>query len=154
MASGGAARTRVSSAYWTSIRRRLLPDSLPRARYFGMAIKEDKSGFFYSRYTTDQGSRVYYHAMGKPLSEDREIFGKGHGPDAIIGAELSEDGRYLLIYVDIGVPPKKVEVWTQDIAAGGPIQPVVTDVDAEFKPFIRGDGCIYGLTGTLPTGAF
>jgi prolyl oligopeptidase len=122
--------------------RQLLPDSLPRARYFGMSIKEDHSGFFYSRYTTTIGSRVYYHAMGTPAAEDREIFGEGHGPDTIIGAELSEDGRYLLISVGIGVPPKKVEVWAQDVTAGGPLRPIVNDVDAEFRPFIRG-GQIY-----------
>jgi prolyl oligopeptidase len=77
--------------------------------------------------------------MGKPLSEDREVFGKGYGTDALIGVQLSEDGRWLLISVDIGVPPKKVEVWTQDVDADGPIKPVVTDVEAEFKPFILGD---------------
>jgi len=119
--------------------RKLLPDSLPRARYYGAAIKEDRSGLFYSRYTPDQGSRVYYHAMGKPFSDDREIFGQGHGPDTIIGAQTSEDGRYLMIEVVIGVPPKKVEVWTQDLHAGGPLRPIVNDVDAEFRPFIRGD---------------
>ncbi|HLY17021.1 MAG TPA: prolyl oligopeptidase family serine peptidase [Bryobacteraceae bacterium] len=119
--------------------RQLLADSLPRARYFGVAIKKDHSGFFYSRYTTEKGSRVFYHAMGKPLSEDREIFGEGHGPDTIISTTLSEDGRYLMIDVNIGVPPKKVEVWTQDLQAGGPLRPIVNDVDAEFRPFIRGD---------------
>ena len=123
--------------------RQLLADSLPRARYFGMSIKEDQSGFFYSRYAitagSTAGSRVFYHAMGKPAAEDREIFGEGHGPDTIIGAELSEDGRYLLITVDIGVPPKKTEVWVQDVTAGGPLRPIVNDVDAEFRPFIRGD---------------
>ena len=118
---------------------RLLPDGLPRALHFGMAIKEDRSGFFYSIYTTAHGSYVFYHPMGKPLSDDREIFGKGYGTDALIGVELSEDDRWLLIDVNMGVPPKKVEVWTQDVATGGPIKPVVTDVDAEFKPFIRGD---------------
>ena len=122
--------------------RQLLPDGLPRARYFGMSIKEDHSGFFYSRYTTTAGSRVYYHATGNPATRDREIFGEGHGPDTIIGAELSEDGRYLLVSVDIGVPPKKTEVWVQDVQAGGPLQPIVNDVDAEFRPFIRG-GQIY-----------
>lgn len=119
--------------------RQLIPDMLPRARYYGMSIKEDKSGFFYSRWTANQGTRVYYHAMGKPAFEDRELFGKGHGPDTIIGAEISEDGRYMLIDVEIGVPPKKVEVWTQDVQAGGPLRPIVDDVDAEFRPFIRGD---------------
>jgi prolyl oligopeptidase len=119
--------------------RQLLDDSLPRARYFGMAVKEDHSGFFYSRYTAAVGSRVYYHAMGKPGAEDREIFGEGHGADTIISAELSEDGRYLQVTVEIGVPPKKVEVWVQDVAAGGPLRPIVNDVEAEFRPFIRGD---------------
>ena len=119
--------------------RQLLPDGLPRDRYFGMSIKNDHSGFFYSRYTPAAGSRVFYHAMDRPAAEDREIFGKGHGPDTIIGAELSEDGRYLLISVDIGVPPKKTEVWTEDVQGGGPLRPVVNDVDAEFRPFVRGD---------------
>lgn len=95
--------------------RQLLPDALSRARYFGMSIKDDHSGFFYSRYTTDAGSRIYYHAMGEPASGDRKIFGDGHGPDTIIGADLSEDGRYLLATVDIGVPPKKTEIWVQDL---------------------------------------
>ena len=118
---------------------KLLPDSLPTARYFGMSIKEDHSGFFYSRYTTTIGSRVFYHAMGTPASADREIFGKGHGPDTIIAAELSEDGHYLLITVDIGVPPKKTEVWVEDVQSGGPLLPIVNNVDSEFRPFIRGD---------------
>jgi prolyl oligopeptidase len=119
--------------------RQLLPDSLPRARYFGMSIMEDQSGFFYSRYTTTAGSRVYYHAMGKPAADDREIFGAGHGPDTIIGAQLSEDGRYLLVNAGIGVPPKKTEVWVEDVQSGGPLRPIVNDIDAEFRPFIRGD---------------
>jgi prolyl oligopeptidase len=119
--------------------RRLLPDGLPRARYIGMSLKDDHTGFFYSRYTNTAGSRVFYHAMGTPAAADREIFGRGHGPDTIIGAELSEDGRYLLVVVDIGVPPRKTEVWVADVKVGVPLRPVVNDVAAEFRPFIRGD---------------
>ncbi|HTQ54380.1 MAG TPA: prolyl oligopeptidase family serine peptidase [Bryobacteraceae bacterium] len=117
----------------------LLADRLPRARYFGLAIKDDHSGFFYSRYTTAAGSRVFYHAMGQPASDDRMIFGEGHGPDTIIDADLSEDGKYLLVDVNIGVPPKKVEVWVENVEKGGPLVPIVNDLDAEFRPFIRGD---------------
>lgn len=118
--------------------RQLLSDGLPRARYFGMAIKDDHSGFFYSRYTPGTGSRVFYHEMGRAASPDREIFGEGHGPDTLISASLSEEGRYLLLTANIGVPPRKTEVWTQDVQAGGPLRPVVHDVDAEFRAFIRG----------------
>jgi prolyl oligopeptidase len=119
--------------------RKLLPDSLPAARYFGIAFKPDKSGFFYARYINGTGSRVYYHGMETPVAQDREIFGKGHGPDTIIDAGASQDGRYLLVTVVVGVPPKMVEVWTQDLGKGGPLEPVVTGIQAEFRPFIRGD---------------
>jgi len=119
--------------------RQLLQDRLPRARYFGMSLKEDHSGIFYSRYTPKIGSRVFYHVIGEPVVHDREIFGKGHGADTIISTDLSEDGRYLLVTVEIGVPPKKVEVWTEDVSADGPLRPIVDDVDAEFRPFLCGD---------------
>ena len=60
-----------------------LPDRLPKARYFGVALKPDKSGLFYSRHDTD-GPRVYYHAFGSDPASDKQIFGKGYGPDKII----------------------------------------------------------------------
>ncbi|MGH9805543.1 MAG: prolyl oligopeptidase family serine peptidase, partial [Candidatus Acidiferrales bacterium] len=43
--------------------RKDLPDTLPRARYFGVSIKPDKSGCYYTRHEAE-GSRLYYHALG------------------------------------------------------------------------------------------
>ena len=119
--------------------RKLLPDGLPRARYFGFEIKADNSGYYYSRFVEKQGSRIYYHAMGTPAASDTEIFGKGYGPDQNIGVGLSEDGRYLTIVVSLGVPPKKVDVYIQNISAGGPPKPVVDGIEADFRPDIAGD---------------
>ena len=59
-----------------------LADRLPKARYFGVSLTADKSGFYYSRHT-DQGSRVYYHAMGTDPAQDSLIFGAGYGPEKI-----------------------------------------------------------------------
>jgi prolyl oligopeptidase len=43
---------------WLNVEtRQELPDTLPRARYFGVAVKPDKSGFYYSRHGKE-GSRV------------------------------------------------------------------------------------------------
>ena len=119
--------------------RQELPDRLPAARYFGFRIRHDKAGFYYSRFRLPEGSRAYYHQFGSDSAKDAEIFGRGYGPTQNVGINLSEDGRYLVFTVGHGVPPKKVEVYIQDLVKPGPIRPVVTDVEAEFRPAVHGD---------------
>ena len=118
--------------------RQPLPDVLPAADYFGVSITHDKSGVYYSHATPD-GSRVFYHATGSPISSDRELFGKGYGKDTIVGASLSEDGRYLAYIVSYGAATDHSEVYVQDVQHHGPIVPIVNDVRAFFAPTIVGD---------------
>jgi len=119
--------------------RKLRADGLPRGRYFGFAIQRDNSGFYYSRFIDHQGSRVYYHAMGTAAAADREVFGKGYGADQNVGVDISENGRYLLLTVSTGVPPKKVEIYVQDLTTGGEMRTIVNDVEADFRPDFGGD---------------
>ena len=87
---------------WLNVEtRQELPDTLPRARYFGVAVKPDKSGFYYCRHGKE-GSRVFYHRMGADFASDTELFGKGYSAEKGIGIDLSEDGRYLLMTVFYG----------------------------------------------------
>ena len=111
--------------------RKTLPDRLPRALYLSVAVKHDNSGLFYSRHG-DEGSRVFYHALGADPSGDVELFGKGYGPDKGIDAEISSDGRTLLITVEYGSSADQTEVYVQDLVDHGPIRPVVNDVPARF----------------------
>ena len=122
--------------------RRLLTDSLPRARYTGFDVKPDRSGIYYSTYSPKDGGGAYYHTMGSDPTTDKQIFGKGYTPRQIIEVSLSEDGRYLLAQVVTGVPASKVEVWLQDLKSGGPFRPIVNDIDAEFRPVVAG-GKVY-----------
>lgn len=115
-----------------------LADKLPKARYFGVALKADKSGFYFSRMNKD-GPRVYYHAMGKDPATDVEVFGKGYGPEKIISAGLSDDGRYLLITVLYGSAAKKTELYVKNVANDGPITTIVNDIEARFAGSIGGD---------------
>lgn len=115
-----------------------LPDHLPKARYFGFAIKPDKSGLYYSRFNSS-GSRIFYHEMNSDPATDKEIFGKGYGPGDIISVDLSADGRYLTLYVSHGSAATKVEVYTQNLAEHGPIVPLVNDLDATFRGEMAGD---------------
>lgn len=118
--------------------RRELQDRMPKGRYFGIAIKPDKSGFYYSRFGP-QGSRVYYHAMGSDPAKDQEIFGSGYGPGQIISASLSEDGRRLMISVSHGASGDHVEIYLQDLKAKGPMVRITGDLKAGFSGSIAGD---------------
>jgi prolyl oligopeptidase len=118
--------------------RKMLPDALPRGRYFGFSFKNDKSGFYYSRFRVGEGSRIFYHAMGKPASEDREIFGQGYGPTQNVNCWLSDNGRWLIIVVAEGVPAKRTEMYFQDVSGGGPLRPLLKD-DAEIDLASAGD---------------
>jgi len=131
--------------------RKDLLDRLPRARYAGISLKPDKSGFYYAR-QTDDGPRVYYHAIGADPANDGELFGKGYGPEKFIGAYLSEDGRYLLIVVYHGSAAMKTEVYVQDVAREGPITPIVNDVEARFDAEIAGDRLYMQTNWKAPNG--
>ena len=118
--------------------RQELPDTLPRARLSGASFKSDDSGFYYSK-LTDDGFRVYYHSMGTSAQQDKKIFGDGYGPGQIIVAHVSESGRYLLLMVIYGSACEKSEIYFQDLAKGGPITPIVKNIDSCFEGQIAGD---------------
>ena len=104
-----------------------LSDALPKARYGGLSINHDKSGFYYSRRNPD-GYRIYYHRMGD--ASDQEIFGKGYGPEYALGGSITEDGRYFIIGVFKGSAADYSEIWARDLTRGGPIVPIVKDIPA------------------------
>ncbi|MCZ6916283.1 MAG: prolyl oligopeptidase family serine peptidase, partial [Gemmatimonadetes bacterium] len=109
-----------------------LPDRLPWALYGTTAFTPDGDAFYYVLRDRTIGPRVYRHTIGTPMSEDVELFGEGHGPEKFINVRQLEDGRYLLYTVPHGW--SKHDIYVQDIAANGPITPVVEDVYAHFNP--------------------
>jgi prolyl oligopeptidase len=112
-------------------------DSLDKARYSGVAIGGDKADLYYSRLTRE-GPRVFRHRVASAQA-DEEIFGKGYGPEKIINAEVSGDGRYLLLHVLHGSAARKIEVYVQELGKGTPLRPIVNDLDAVFYASIGGD---------------
>ena len=115
-----------------------LSDTLPRARYSGVAVTRDRKGLYFAR-QEKEGPRVYFHPMGTDGSKDEKLFGDGYGPGKGIGVGLSEDGRYLQIVVSHGSAATKTEVYLRDLTGGGPIKPIVNDVEARFSASIAGD---------------
>jgi len=111
--------------------RKPLPDVLPRARYFEVSFLHDHSGLYYSLMGTDS-PHVRFHKLGTDPAQDVEVFGKSYGPSNIILAQVTEDGRYLVIHVLYGAAADKTEVFCQDLAGKGPIQPVIRGINARF----------------------
>lgn len=108
-----------------------LPDQLPRARYFGFDFNRDATGVYFTRFEKE-GPRVYYHALGSDPTMDKKIFGDGYSPARIISADLSDNGRFLLITVSHGSAAMKTEIYFQDLEKQGPITPLVNDITARF----------------------
>lgn len=130
--------------------RKELPDVLPKARIFGVSIRHDKAGFYYTRFEA-QGPRVYYHTFGSDIAKDVELFGKGYGREKIIGESLSEDGRYLLITAIQGSSGKN-ELYFKDISKDGPITTIVNDLDADFNGNIIDNKMVMYTNWKAPNG--
>ena len=121
-----------------------LPDTLPSARYSGIQLSPDKQGLYYARFDP-AGSLVFYHKLGSPASSDELIFGKSFegesfGPMELIGAEITENERYLMITVAHGVPPKREDIYMKDLRKpDAPIRQVIHGIDNRFQPVNYGD---------------
>jgi len=131
--------------------RKELPDFLPLALYFDVSFLPDRSGFYYSM-ILDEGPRVRFHKLGTPVGSDVDVFGKGYTKESIITGDPSEDGRHLIILVCNGSACDKAEIWLQDLAAKGPIEPLVKDIDARFFPFGGGDHLFLQTNWQSPRG--
>jgi len=129
---------------------RELPDSLPSARYSGVQLSPDKQGLYYARFDP-AGTLVFHHKLGSAVATDELIFGKSFegenlGPMELIGAEITENERYLMITVVHGVPPKRVDVYVKDLRQpNSPMRPVIHGIDNRFTPVNYGDD-LYVLT--------
>jgi prolyl oligopeptidase len=75
-----------------------LPDALPESRYlyWSLLLSADGKQIYYITFGSD-GPRLYAHELGTPVKTDRMLFGSGLGPQIILQANLSADGRLLLL---------------------------------------------------------
>lgn len=110
-----------------------LADTLPRARYFSVEIAPDKQTMYYTRYDTNNTNHVMSHRIGTPWTSDIRLFGENLTKGKQASSSLSEDGKYLLIFVYEGSASKKIEIYAKDIANNGPITLVTNNIEAQFN---------------------
>lgn len=95
-------------------------DTLPRAIYWSLNFAPDGKGIYYTR-TNSKGSLVFLHLLGTFSEEpDQLVFGhqfRGQdlGPNDIIESKVTDDGHYLVVQVEHGVPPTDVDIVYRDL---------------------------------------
>lgn len=110
---------------------RELADKFPLARYEAMDFSAAKDGVYYAN-QTKAGPRVYWHKFGTDTASDPVIFGDGLGPEKIVGANVTDDGHYLMAYIIYGASADRTDVFFKDLRTNGPMTPIVNDTDARF----------------------
>ncbi len=115
-----------------------LSDELPSARYLSLSFTPDGTGVYYSR-SSKEGSLLYKHAFGTRNSQDTLLFGhefRGEplgGSDLITGS-VTDDGHYLLVQIERGVPPRRVDIVFRDLTKpNSPFDILVWSLDARFS---------------------
>jgi prolyl oligopeptidase len=124
-----------------------LADTVHWVRFSSTSWTKDGGGFYYERFPARSsseklsaslsGQEIYYHRVGTPQSADRLIYSRPDLPTWFMGGGVTEDGRYLIVYLQEGTAPRNRLYYA---ALGDPLHPTV---GAPIKPLIETDDAIY-----------
>ena len=104
-----------------------LPDLVKWSKFSGASWLKDGSGFFYSRYDEPKGEalqalnknqKVFFHKLGTPQDKDALVYERPDKPDWGFGADVTEDGRFLLVYQTEGTDNRN-RVFVRDLKKPG-----------------------------------
>jgi prolyl oligopeptidase len=89
-----------------------LDDKLEWVKFSSLAWAADSNGFYYSRFpATEEGEefqslnknqKIYFHATGTTQDADKLVYAREDKPDWLLIPEISDDGRFLIIYAQTG----------------------------------------------------
>lgn len=143
-----------------------LPDTLERVKFSGIAWTHDNKGFFYSRFpdsdskadgtetSANLNQKLYYHVLGTNQSEDVMCAECPDNPKWIIGAEVSDDGRYFLLTISEGCDPVNRlyycdrETLQEGIKGVLPWVKLIDNFDAEYE-YITNEGTLFTFKTNL-----
>jgi prolyl oligopeptidase len=130
--------------------KKTLEDELPRARYDSVNFAPDGASLYYARYDK-AGTLLLQHRLGTRVSQDKLVFGREFhgeelGPNDLLSADVTDDGRYLIVQIDRGVPARRVDIVFRDLTKPGSFfEVLVWGLDSRFTA-IRARGAWYVKT--------
>jgi len=91
-------------------------DTLKYLKFTSVAWDPESAGFYYAKYpdpdpddrfqSLNREMKVMYHRLGDDQSDDSVVFYRPDHPDWGYDAEVTEDGRYLVVRTWVGTDPK------------------------------------------------
>jgi prolyl oligopeptidase len=156
--------TAASGSDWNEVRvrdvatGRDLPDHLRWVKFSSINWRKDGSGFYYSRYpqpdTTrklldqNKGQALYFHRVGTTQAQDPLVFAPPNR-DWFIGGDVTEDGRYLLLYINESTDPTN-RLYYVDLARPAPgnngVVKLLDAYDAQYTVIGNSGNVLYVLT--------
>jgi prolyl oligopeptidase len=115
-----------------------LDEELPAARYLSVAFAPDGLSIYYAR-NERSGSLLFQHLLGSRVSRDVLLFGhEFHGElltgNDLIDGRVTDDGRYLVVKIERGVPARRVDIVFRDLRKPGtPFEILVWGLDARLS---------------------
>ncbi|BFZ11325.1 hypothetical protein BsWGS_14364 [Bradybaena similaris] len=143
-----------------------LPDALEQVKFSSMSWMHDNTGFFYNRYPKLEGKadgtettsslhhKLYYHKLGTSQDEDVLVAEAPEHPRWMIGAEVSDCGRYLLLTPREGCDPVNrlyyidLESLPDGIKGVLPVVKLVDNFDAEYQ-YVTNEGTLFTFKTNL-----
>jgi prolyl oligopeptidase len=128
------------------------PDVLDWIKFSNASWKKDGSGFFYSRYDKPDeknklrsqvyNHKLFFHQLGAPQSQDKLIYERPDQKEWLFNAEVTDDGRYLIITVQRGTDPKNRIFYKNLVDPNSKVVELLDKADAEYA-FIDNDGPVF-----------
>ncbi|WP_375396868.1 prolyl oligopeptidase family protein [uncultured Sphingomonas sp.] len=105
---------------------KVMDDIVEWVKFSGLAWAKDGSGFYYSRFpappegkkfqSLNENQAVYFHRLGTPQAGDKLIYATPDTPRRGHGAEVTDDGRWLVITTTEGTD-NRYEITVIDLTA-------------------------------------
>jgi prolyl oligopeptidase len=116
-------------------------DSLSWAKFTSAEWLPDGSGFFYGRYDEPVGDaleesnrfqKLHLHRLGTPQSDDVLVYERTDHPEWLFAAEVTEDGEYLILHVEVGTDPRNGVFYRRLDEPEAPFVELLADFDALY----------------------
>jgi prolyl oligopeptidase len=124
-------------------------DVIKWSKFSDAAWKKDGSGFYYARFdapkagdelsAVNKNQKVYFHKIGTAQAADQLVYQRPDKPDWGFNPEVTDDGKYLLLYQSEGTE-RENRIFVQDLSKpGSTIEPFLDAFDASYQ-IVGNDG--------------
>lgn len=134
-----------------ALTKKQLGDTMVDVKFSGMSWRKNE-GLYYSSYDkpkegsqlagkTDQ-HKLYFHTLGQPQSQDKLVFGGSTTPRRYISADVTENGKWLVLYAANSTYGN--ELYVQDLTRpDAPIVPVMGNMNSSTSILAADDQFFY-----------